>query len=102
MLHGHDHDHMLAKQEKDGIIYQLGLRPSFRSKGGEKNCDTFGYNFWPGTVCVSSSGHLRSKVNGGTLEGAKPMPLNMCAQLPRARRWGVTNGMVSDTCTINA
>ena len=34
-------------------------------------------NFWPGTVCVSSSGYLRFKVNGGTLEGAKSKPITV-------------------------
>ena len=61
VLHGHDH--MYAKQELDGVVYQLGPQPSHPSRSSSSgNCDSYGYNSWPGTVCMSSSGHLRMTV----------------------------------------
>jgi len=39
----HGHDHFFAKQEKDGVIYQLGPQPSHRNYKNVKVAEEYGY-----------------------------------------------------------
>lgn len=53
----HGHDHLYAKEELDGIIYQEVPQPGHPS-GGTRSADEYGY----GGVILGSSGHLRVTV----------------------------------------
>jgi hypothetical protein len=54
----HGHDHFFAKQELDGIIYQLVPQPSH----SETKIDPAGYGYLQGTF-LSGSGHLRVTIS---------------------------------------
>ena len=54
----HGHDHLFAKEELDGIIYQEVPQPSHPS-GGTRSAEEYGYT----GVILGSSGHLRVKVD---------------------------------------
>ena len=54
----HGHDHLYAKEELDGIIYQEVPQPSHPS-GGPRSAEEYGYT----GVILGSSGHLRVKVD---------------------------------------
>jgi hypothetical protein len=54
----HGHDHLFAKEELDGIIYQEVPQPSHPS-GGTRSADEYGYT----GVILGSSGHLRVTVD---------------------------------------
>lgn len=53
----HGHDHLFAKEELDGIIYQDVPQPGHPS-GGTRSAEEYGY----GGVILGSSGHLRVTV----------------------------------------
>lgn len=53
----HGHDHLYAKEELDGIIYQEVPQPGHPS-GGTRSAEEYGY----GGVILGSSGHLRVTV----------------------------------------
>jgi predicted phosphodiesterase len=53
----HGHDHLFAKEELDGIIYQECPQPSNPS-GGTRSAEDYGYS----GVILGSSGHLRVTV----------------------------------------
>ena len=54
----HGHDHLFAKEELDGVIYQEVPQPGHPS-GGTRSAEEYGY----GGVILGSSGHLRVTVN---------------------------------------
>jgi hypothetical protein len=53
----HGHDHLFAKEELDGIIYQEVPQPGHPS-GGTRSAEEYGYT---GTI-LGSSGHVRVTV----------------------------------------
>jgi len=55
----HGHDHLYAKQELDGIVYQEVPQPGFPGLGCPRNAAEYGYV--KGTI-LGSSGHLRVTV----------------------------------------
>jgi predicted phosphodiesterase len=55
----HGHDHLFAKEELDGVIYQEVPQPGHAS-GGTRSAGEYGY----GGVILGSSGHLRVSVEG--------------------------------------
>lgn len=55
----HGHDHMFAKQDLDGIVYQLVPQPGHRRSGHTSNAAEYGY--LAGEI-QPSSGHLRVRV----------------------------------------
>jgi predicted phosphodiesterase len=57
----HGHDHLYAKQELDGLVYQECPQPG-DPKGSIRSAAEYGYK--SGTI-LSSSGHLRVKVTAG-------------------------------------
>ena len=58
----HGHDHLYAKQEKDGIVYQEVPQPGYPKPDQTGSAAAYGYV--TGTI-LGSSGHLRVKVAGG-------------------------------------
>ena len=58
----HGHDHFFAKEELDGVIYQLVPQPGNAARGGPpRNAEEYGYVH--GEV-LGGSGHLRVTVSG--------------------------------------
>ena len=55
----HGHDHLYAKEEMDGIIYQAVPQPGHPRFGNVRSAEEYGYH---GEV-ISSSGHLRISVS---------------------------------------
>ncbi|MGB2499924.1 MAG: YHYH protein [Mariniblastus sp.] len=55
----HGHDHLYAKEELDGIIYQAVPQPGHPRFGNVRSAEEYGYH---GEV-ISSSGHLRISVS---------------------------------------
>ena len=91
----HGHDHVYAKQELDGIVYQEVPQPSARnfSSGGILAAQ---YHYASGTI-LSSSGHLRVTVGPCrvTTEYVRAwLPVNETSQQ--------VNGQVADSWSIAA
>jgi hypothetical protein len=87
----HGHDHLFAKEELDGIIYQDVPQPGHPS-GGTRSAEEYGYT----GVILGSSGHLRVKV----------APSETSVEYVRATIPGVTkeeaeNGTVDHQYTIS-
>ncbi|MFN7933372.1 MAG: metallophosphoesterase family protein [Bryobacteraceae bacterium] len=55
----HGHDHIYAREELDGIVYQLVPQPGNPRAGSPRNAQEYGYT--TGTV-LGASGHLRVRV----------------------------------------
>lgn len=55
----HGHDHLYAKQEVDGIVYQEVPQPGHPGSGPPRSAQEYGYE--QGTI-LGDSGHLRMKV----------------------------------------
>ena len=55
----HGHDHLYAKEELDGIVYQAVPQPGHPQFGNVRSAEEYGY---AGEV-ISSSGHLRINVS---------------------------------------
>ena len=56
----HGHDHLFAKEELDGVIYQLVPQPGSRRYDNTRTAEEYGYVY--GDV-LSSPGHLRVEVS---------------------------------------
>jgi hypothetical protein len=56
----HGHDHLFAKQDLDGIVYQEVPQPGFPGLGSPRAAAEYGYK--SGTI-LSSAGHLRVTVS---------------------------------------
>ena len=55
----HGHDHFFARQELDGVVYQLVPQPAERNPRGD-HAEEYGYEKG---VFLSNSGHLRVRVS---------------------------------------
>ena len=56
----HGHDHLYAKEELDGVIYQAVPQPGHRRFGNTRSALDYGYT---DGVILSSSGHLKVSVS---------------------------------------
>ena len=57
----HGHDHMFAKEELDGVVYQLVPQPGGMRTGNPRNAQEYGYVH--GDV-LGGAGYVRVKVAG--------------------------------------
>lgn len=60
----HGHDHFFAKQDLDGIVYQLVPQPGHPGTGNATQAASYGYQ---SGIFFPSSGHLRITVSGDHL-----------------------------------
>ena len=60
----HGHDHFFARQELDGIVYQLVPQPGFRGDDRIRDVDNYGYKH--GSF-IGNPGYLRVRVSPGNL-----------------------------------
>lgn len=91
----HGHDHIYAKQDLDGVVYQEVPQPSARNFTSAPNL-ALQYHYLTGTI-LSSSGHLRVKVtpNLVTVQYVRAwLPANETAQRK--------NGQIDDVWSIAA
>lgn len=56
----HGHDHMYAREEMDGVVYQLTPQPGNTRAGAPRNAVEYGYT--SGTV-LGGAGHIRVRVD---------------------------------------
>lgn len=61
----HGHDHLFARQELDGIVYQEVPQPGFHRVGGPRSTADYGYV--AGDI-LGGSGHLRVTINSQKAE----------------------------------
>ncbi len=91
----HGHDHLYAKQDLDGIVYQEVPQPSaVNSQSGATLAAA--YHYMAGTI-LSSSGHLRV-----TVAPDKVTAQYVRTWLPAAETVTLKNGSVDDTWTVAA
>jgi len=90
----HGHDHLYAKQELDGIVYQEVPQPGFPRSGAPRQAEEYGYS--SGAI-LGGSGHLRVSVSPG-----KAVVDFIRASLPGEARPGQENGSSAHSYTINA
>jgi hypothetical protein len=88
----HGHDHFYARQELDGIVYQLVPQPAHRN---DRSPHTEEYGYKEG-LFLPNSGYLRVQV---TPEHVTVDYLR--SALPENERRGVLNGSVSDSYTLH-
>jgi len=88
----HGHDHLYAKEELDGIIYQEVPQPS-HPDGGTRSAEEYGYT----GVILGSSGHLRV-----TVDPMKSLVEYVRASVPGVTKDDVKNGTVAHSYTINS
>jgi predicted phosphodiesterase len=60
----HGHDHLYAKQELDGVVYQEVPQPGNPSSGSPRNAEAYGYRQG---VILGGSGYLRVSVSAGSV-----------------------------------
>ena len=91
----HGHDHLYARQELDGVVYQEVPQPSARNSSSGPSLATE-YHYSSGTI-LSSSGHLRVTVapTGVTAQYVR-------AWLPGSETTQHRNGEIADTWTVAA
>jgi len=89
----HGHDHLYARQELDGVVYQAVPQPSARNSSSGPTLAAQ-YHYASGTI-LSSSGHLRVTVSptGVTARYVR-------AWLPNSETDQRRNGQVDDTWTV--
>jgi hypothetical protein len=88
----HGHDHLYAREELDGIVYQEVPQPGHRRFGNTRSASEYGYR---DGVILSSSGHVRV-----TVSAAKAVVDYVYSFLPNEERNGLKNGQVADSYTI--
>ena len=86
----HGHDHLFAKEELDGIIYQEVPQPSHPS-GGTRSAEEYGYT----GVILGSSGHLRV-----TVDPKEAVVEYVRAAVPGVTKDNVANGSVAHRYSI--
>lgn len=86
----HGHDHLYAKEELDGTIYQEVPQPSHPS-GGTRSAEEYGYT----GVILGSSGHLRV-----TVEPKQALVEYVRAGVPGVTKGDVVNASVAHSYTI--
>lgn len=86
----HGHDHLFAKEELDGIIYQEVPQPGHPS-GGTRSAEEYGYS----GVILGSSGHLRVEASAGEARVDYVRSI-----VPGVTRATLDNGTVEHSYTI--
>ena len=88
----HGHDHLYAKQELDGVIYQEGPQPSARNVNlGNRAID---YSYTSGTI-LGGTGYIKVTVSPDGVK-AEYVQTWLPSQETAARK----NGMIADTWTV--
>ena len=90
----HGHDHFFAKQDLDGIVYQLVPQPGAAERGRVRVAEEYGYAH--GTI-LTSPGHLRVRVSPKGLQVDY-----VRSRLPADERRRGRNGEVACSYTIRA
>lgn len=88
----HGHDHIYAREELDGIIYQEVPQPGHRRFGNTRTAEEYGYR---DGIILSSSGHMRI-----TVSPDKAVVDYVYSFLPEDERKGLKNGQVAHSYTI--
>lgn len=83
----HGHDHFFAKQDLDGIVYQLVPQPGLQRYGTARNAQEYGYIQG---VILGGAGHLRIRV-----DGAKAKVDYVLSCLPADENTARQNGVVA-------
>ena len=83
----HGHDHFYARQERDGVVYQLVPQPGHPGRRTENVAAEYGYR---GGEILGGAGHLRVTVGPDQATVAF-----VRAVLPNAERDGWRNGAVA-------
>jgi hypothetical protein len=91
----HGHDHLYAKQQLDGIIYQEVPQPSAINYSNFPSIAS-SYNYSSGTI-LGSSGHMRVAVSPS---GVKVQYIH--SWLPKDVNSQRTNGQVADEWVIGS
>jgi len=91
----HGHDHLYARQEKDGVVYQEVPQPSARNTSSGPGLAAQ-YHYASGTI-LSSSGHLRV-----TVSPARVTCQYVRAWLPASETAQQRNGQVDDTWSVES
>lgn len=86
----HGHDHLFAKEELDGIIYQEVPQPGHPA-GGTRSAEEYGY----GGVILGSSGHLRV-----TVQPEEARVDYVRSIVPGVTRDSMANGTVEHAYTV--
>ena len=89
----HGHDHLYARQELDGVVYQEVPQPSARNTSSGPNLAAQ-YHYASGTI-LSSSGHLRVTVSPDRVTAQY-----VRAWLPANETAQQRNGQVDDTWSV--
>lgn len=90
----HGHDHLYAKQDLDGVVYQEGPQPSARNVNlGNRAID---YSYTSGTV-LGGTGYIKVTVSPEQVK-AEYVQTWLPSQETAARK----NGMIADTWTVAA
>jgi hypothetical protein len=89
----HGHDHLYARQEKDGVVYQEVPQPSARNTSSGPGLAAQ-YHYTSGTI-LSSAGHLRV-----TVSPARVTAQYVRAWLPASETGQQRNGQVDDTWSV--
>lgn len=90
----HGHDHLFAKEELDGMVYQLVPQPGTQQYDNVRSAEEYGYIH--GDV-LGSPGHLRVTVAGNTATVEY-----IRAALPEDGRQGRHNGEIAYSYILNA
>ena len=88
----HGHDHLYAKEELEGIVYQEVPQPGHRRFGNTRTAAEYGYR---DGVVLSSSGHVRV-----TVSPDKAVVDYVYSFLPNEERNGLKNGQVAHSYAI--
>ncbi|MFZ4480297.1 MAG: metallophosphoesterase family protein [Rhodoferax sp.] len=91
----HGHDHLYAKQDLDGIVYQEVPQPSAVNTSSGANLAN-SYHYATGTI-LSSSGHLRVTVTPSGITGRY-----VRAWLPKDETATRKNGQIDDSWSVAA
>lgn len=88
----HGHDHLYAREELDGVVYQEVPQPGHRRFGNTRTAAEYGYR---DGVILSSSGHVRV-----TVSPEKAVVDYVYSFLPNEERNGLGNGQVAHSYTL--
>ncbi|NJD32326.1 MAG: metallophosphoesterase [Gammaproteobacteria bacterium] len=91
----HGHDHLYARQELDGVVYQEVPQPSARNTSSGPTLAAE-YHYASGTI-LSSSGHLRVTVSPTAVEARY-----VRAWLPASETTQRRNGEIADSWSVAA
>jgi hypothetical protein len=91
----HGHDHLYARQERDGVVYQEVPQPSAKNSSSGPGLAA-AYHYSSGTI-LSSSGHLRVIVTPTAVTAQY-----VRAWLPASETAQHRNGELADTWTVAA